>query len=128
MAGKTIHATSVDLANADADNTLELYENASITGNVVTANANSVIISVKGKAKIDGAIGTDANAINKIIFNEAAELTVSKNSININAGIEFKENGTLNLTEAAAFTTDKAIIVAQNKDGLGTIRVNNATG
>ncbi len=128
MAGKTIHATNVNLTDAAADNTLELYENASITGNVVTANANSGIISVKGKAKIDGAIGAGANAINKIIFNEAAELTVSKNSINTNAGIEFKENGTLNLTEAAAFTTDKAIIVAQNKDGLGTIRVNNATG
>lgn len=127
MAGKTIHATKVDLANDNnVDNTLELYEGSSIIGNVDTANANKGFISVKGDATVSS-IGTNT-AINQVKFDEAKTLTVTKNTVNANAGVNFIKDGTLALTEAAALDITKAVTVAKSDaNGLGSITVNKAT-
>ena len=127
MAGKTIHSTTVDLANANnVDNTLELHEGSSIIGNVDTANANRGFLSVKGDATVSSIGAT--NAINQVKFDEAKILTVTENTVNANAGINFIKDGTLALTKAAALDITQDVIVAKSDaNGLGSITVNNAT-
>jgi len=126
MAGKTIHSTTVDLANVNnVDNTLELYEGSKIVGDVSdVAGNNKGFLSVKGDATVSSIGAT--NAINQVKFDEAKTLTVTKNTVN--AGINFIKDGTLALTEAAALDITKAVIVAKSDaNGLGSITVNNAT-
>lgn len=127
MADKTIHSTTVDLANTNAvDNTLELYEGSSIIGDVTTTSANNGFLSVKGDATVSS-IGA-GGAINQVKFDEAKTLTVTKNTVNANAGINFIKDGTLALTEAAALDITQAVIVAKSDaNGLGSITVNYAT-
>ena len=128
MAGKTIHSTAVDLAKTNAvDNTLELYEGSSIVGDVTTTSANNGFLSVKGDAVTVSSIGV-GGAINQVKFDEAKILTVTENTVNANAGINFIKDGTLALTKAAALDITQAVIVAKSDaNGLGSITVNNAT-
>ncbi len=131
MNGKAIYG-NVDIANTNAvDNILELYEGSSITGNAITSSANNGILSVKGDAQITGGIIKNANAANAVInevrFDEAATLTVTKNTVETANGIDFIKNGTLALTEDANFNFNKALVIAKDTNGTGAITVNSAT-
>ena len=126
--GKSIFG-NVDLAqNAALDNILVLEQETAITGNIITSNANSSILSVKGDAAITGEIGKGA-AIKQIQFDTADKtLTVSKNAITTNDGIVFNADGALKLTEDANFTTNKAVtITTATAGGVGSISVDSAT-
>ncbi len=126
MDGKNITATEVDLSPAGGfDNTLELHEGSSITGKLYSSNANEGFLSIKGDAKIDGFIG-DGGAINQIKFDTAKTLEVSKNTITTANGIDFLQDGTLNLTEDANFTFAQDITTKTDANGTGSIIVDSA--
>lgn len=126
MAGKSIHATNVDLTAAANNNILELYEGSSITGNVISSNAPNGTLSIKGDAKIDGTIGTGGNRIDQIKFDAAKTLEVTKNAVSTQNGINFAEDGVLNLTEDANVTLDKVTTTKVATTGTGSIIVDSA--
>jgi outer membrane autotransporter protein len=126
MAGKNITATSVDLAFANFDNILELYEGSSITGNVITTNANKGTLSVNGNSIITGEIGA-GGAINQIKFDDAKTLTVTKNALTTNGGVNFAADGTLKLTEDSNTTFNTATTTKAVVGGTGSIAVDQAT-
>lgn len=128
MNGKSIYATSVDLSKTAAQNTLELHEGSSITGNIIATTANTGSLSVKGDSKIYGTIGVGP-AIDKIQFDAAKTLEVTKNTLSIsNNGINFAEDGTLKLTENLGVNFDKAITTKVVEGGAGSIIIDSAVG
>ncbi len=128
MDNKSIHASTVDLSAIGQANVLELYQNSSITGNVITSTPNTGSLSVKGDSKIDGNIGTNAgNAINQIKFDAAKTLEVTKNDMNTNNGIDFAEDGVLKLTEDKDVNINKVVTTKTAATGTGSIVVNSAT-
>ncbi|MBN8511808.1 MAG: autotransporter domain-containing protein [Rickettsiales bacterium] len=104
-----------------ADDILELYSGSKIVGSVNSANGNKGIISVKGDATITK--GIIANAINQIRFDAANTLTLGKNVITTNGGVNFLQDGTLVFGDNSNVTLDKATTVAVNANGVGTINV-----
>ena len=126
MAGKSIHATSVDLTKAAQDNILELYDGSSITGNVIATTANKGTLSIKGDTKIDGTIGTGANRIDQIKFDAAKTLEVTKNDVSTANGIYFAEDGVLKLTQDANVTFNKVTTTKVAATGTGSIIVDSA--
>ena len=131
MAGKSIYGAVILSSGKNVDNVLELQENSSITNGVMSLDKNHGILSVKGTAAVGGtigvAIGGFGDAINQVRFDEAATLTVAKNTVETDNGIDFIKNGTLALTEDANFKFNQNIAIAQDTNGTGAITVNSAT-
>lgn len=112
------------LANGAAvDDVVELYAGAKITGRVTSGNAGNGILSVKGDATITKGIDA-ANGgalINQIRFDAANTLTLGKNLIATNGGVDFQQDGTLVFGENAKVVLDKKTTVAAGANGVGTI-------
>ena len=129
MAGKSIHATGVDLSKAANNNILELHEGSSITGDVMASNAANGTISVKGNATINGKVGylgAVVKTIDQIKFDSANTLEVTKNDFKTQNGINFAEDGVLKLTQDANVTFDKVTTTKVVAGGTGSILINEA--
>ena len=128
----TAAAGGVNLSGAgDKNNILELYNKTTIDGNVYTGKAAKGIISVKGDATITEGIKIEAgNTIDRVRFDTANSLTLSKNVFNTTNGVDFKADGSLILNENADvdFNAQPTIVpVDATGVGTGSIKINNAT-
>ena len=132
MDGKSIFANggvSLSHAAAGLNNVLELYNDTAINGKVFTSKNGNGIISVKGNSTISKGVVVNANAgelIDQIRFDAAKTLTLAVNTAQTTNGINFLEDGTLELTENANFAFDKTVATKVDANGTGTIRANVA--
>ena len=129
MDGKSIFANGgVILSGVGAkNNILELYNNTAITGAVTTGSNGNGIISVKGDSSISkGVVAAGGNLVDQIRFDSAKTLKLAVNKAETTNGLNFLEDGMLELTENADFTSDKTVTTKVDANGTGTIRANIA--
>jgi len=130
MDGKSIFANGgVSLSAAgNQNNILELYNGTAINGKVFTGSNGNGILSVKGDSTISKGvvIGGGGELIDQIRFDAAKTLTLAVNTAQTTNGINFLEDGTLELTENAVFAFDKTVATKVDANGTGTIRANVA--
>jgi len=130
MDGKSIFANGgVSLSAAgNQNNILELYNGTAINGKVFTGSDGNGILSVKGDSTISKGvvIGGGGELIDQIRFDAAKTLTLAVNTAQTTNGINFLEDGTLELTENAVFAFDKTVATKVDANGTGTIRANVA--
>jgi len=134
--GKSVFVDAVNggvaLSNAaNSNNVLELYNNSAIIGRVSTNSNGNGIISIKGNSSISKGVIINPNAgeiINQIRFDTANTLTLGVNTAKTNnsTGINFLEDGTLELKGTEDFAFDKTIATKVDANGTGTIRANVA--
>lgn len=126
--GSEVHVSDgIDLANANVDNELHLY-NTTINGDIITGNNGKGKVVVKGDASIQNIAINGASLIDTLVFDTADKtLTVAGKNLDTTNGIDFKVDAALDLTSANSVTINKAITIAQNADGLGTIKANALT-
>jgi outer membrane autotransporter protein len=130
MEGKSIFANrGVILSDASANNILELYNDSAIIGAVTSNSAGNGIISVKGDSSISkGVDNSGGQIIDQIRFDTAKTLTLGINKAQTNnvTGINFLEDGTLELKGTEDFTFNKIVATKVDANGTGTIRANVA--
>ena len=131
MEGKSIFANGgVILSDAGArNNILELYNDSAIIGAVTSNSAGNGIISVKGDSSISkGVDNSGGQIIDQIRFDTAKTLTLGINKAQTNnaTGINFLEDGTLELKGTEDFTFNKIVATKVDANGTGTIRANVA--
>ncbi len=130
MDGKSIFANGgvILSAGGNQNNILELYNGTAINGTVTTGSNGNGILSVKGDTSISKGIvaGGGGELIDQIRFDAAKTLTLAVNTAQTTNGINFLEDGTLNLTENAVFAFDKTVATKVDANGTGTIRANAA--